>query len=87
VVVQKFPSSVQQVRQGELPKQNRAGISDFQVFLEAESRKEGGRRRTLGESRIQQPIAAERKSSACEEGGGRGYGGQEKNKAVGAVYR
>jgi len=45
-------------------------------------------------SRIQQAIAAERKSPACEEGEVAceegevgGYGGQEKNKAVGAVYR
>src|SRR6266481_5303830 len=41
---------------------------DFQGFLEAESRTKSGRRRTLGESRIQQAIAAERKSPACEEG-------------------
>src|SRR5260370_14771822 len=55
---------------------------DFQGFLEAESHTESGRRRTLGESRIQQTIAAERKSPACEDaagitaaclGGGRGY--------------
>src|SRR5882757_1368553 len=96
VVVQKFPLSVRQLRPGELPEQNRAGIMDFQGFLEAESRAESGRRRTLGESRIQQAIAAERKSPACEDaagitaaclGGGRGCGGQERNKAVGAVYR
>jgi hypothetical protein len=67
-MVQKFPSSVQQVRQGELAEQNQSGIMDFQRFLEAESREEGGRRRTLGESRIEQAIAAERKSPACEEG-------------------
>ena len=41
---------------------------DFQGFLEAESHTESGRRRTLGESGIQQAIAAERKSPACEEG-------------------
>jgi len=96
VVVQKFPLSVRQIRPGEFPEQNRAEIMDFQGFLEAESRAESGRRRTLGESRIQQAIAAERKSPACEDaagitaaclGGGRGYGGQERNKAVGAVYR
>jgi len=96
VVVQKFPLSVRQIRPGEFPEQNRAGIMDFQGFLEAESRKESGRRQTSGESRIQQAIAAERKSPACEDatgyhdsllGGGRGYCGQEKNKAVGAVYR
>jgi hypothetical protein len=40
---------------------------DFQGFLEAESRKESGRRSTLLESRIQQAIAAERKSPACED--------------------
>jgi hypothetical protein len=60
---------------------------DFQRFLEAESRKESGRRGTSCVSRIQQAIAAERKSPACEEGEVGGYGGQEKNKAVGAVYR
>jgi hypothetical protein len=57
VVVQKFPLSVRQLRPGELPEQNRAGIMDFQGFLEAESRMESGRRRTLGESRIQLAIA------------------------------
>jgi hypothetical protein len=67
VVVQKFPLSVRQVRPGEFPEQNRAEIMDFQGFLEAESRAESGRRRTLGESRIQQAIAAERKSPACED--------------------
>jgi len=43
---------------------------DFQGFLEAESRKESGRRSTLRESRIQQAIAAERKSPACEDAAG-----------------
>jgi hypothetical protein len=85
-VVHKFPLSVRQVRPSELPRefpeQNRAGIMNFQGFLEAESRKESGRRSTLRESRIQQAIAAERKSPACEDaaditaaglrGGGRG---------------
>jgi hypothetical protein len=42
---------------------------DFQGFLEAESRKESGRRSTLRESRIQQAIAA-RKSPACEDAAG-----------------
>jgi hypothetical protein len=70
VVVQKFPLSVRQLRPGELPEQNRAGIMDFQGFLEAESRAESRRRRTLGESRIQQAIAAERKSPACEDAAG-----------------
>jgi hypothetical protein len=69
---------------------------DFQGFLEAESRKEGGRRSTLRASRIQQAIAAERKSPACEDAaditaaglrGGGGIGRPEKNKAVGAIYR
>jgi hypothetical protein len=46
VVVQKFPSSVRQVHPAQLPEQNRAGIMDFQGFLEAESRKESGRRGT-----------------------------------------
>ena len=69
-MVQKFPSSVRRVHPGELPEQNRAEIMDFQGFLEAESRKESGRRRTLGGSRIQQAIAAERKSPACEDAAG-----------------
>ena len=92
-MVQKFPLSVRQIRPGEFPEQNRAEIMDFQGFLEAESRKESGRRRTLGGRRIQQAIAAERKSPACEDAAGitaacwGGYGGQERNKAVGAVYR
>jgi hypothetical protein len=94
-VVQKFPLSVRQVRSGELPEHNRAEIMDFQGVLEAESHKESGRRRALDESRIQQAIAAERKSPACEGAAGimatregrLGYCGQEKNKAVGAVYR
>src|SRR5258708_1889822 len=58
------------VRPGELPEQNRAGIMDFQGFLEAESSAESGRARTLGEHRIQQAIAAERKSPACEDAAG-----------------
>jgi hypothetical protein len=53
-----------------VPEQNRAGIMDFQGFLEAESRKESGRRSILRESRIQQAIAAERKSPACEDAAG-----------------
>jgi hypothetical protein len=68
VTIQKFSSSVQQVHPAQVPEQNRAEIMDFQRFLETESREEGGRRRTLGESRIEQAIAAERKSPACEEG-------------------
>src|SRR5258707_4828584 len=65
-------------------------------FLKPNLAPESGRRRTLGESRIQQAIAAERKSPACEDaagitaaclGGGRGYGGEKKNKGVGAGYR
>jgi hypothetical protein len=61
-------------RPSELPRefteQNRTGIMDFQGFLEAESRKESGRRSTLRKSRIQQAIAAERKSPACEDAEG-----------------
>jgi hypothetical protein len=53
-----------------LPQPNRTGIMDFQGFLEAESRKETGRRRTLRERRIQQAIAGERKSPACEDAAG-----------------
>jgi hypothetical protein len=99
-MIQKFLSSVRQARPSELPRefteQNRAGIMDFQGFLEAESRKESGCRSTLRESRIQQAIAAERKSPACEDAADitaaglretGGSGRQEKNKAVGAVYR
>jgi hypothetical protein len=52
-----------------VPEQNRAGIINFQGFLKAESRKESGRRSILRESRIQQAIAAERKSPACEAAG------------------
>jgi hypothetical protein len=69
---------------------------DFQRYLETESRKQSGRHKTFWESRIQRAIAAERKSPACEDAAGitaiglgevGGLSWQEKNKAVGAVYR
>jgi hypothetical protein len=99
-VVKKLSSSVQQVRpkelRSELPDQSHPGIIDFQASFESESRKKGSAARRVSGNRIQQAIAAERKSPACEDaagtgtealGGGRAILPQEKNKAVGAVYR
>src|SRR5712692_2713953 len=76
--------------------QSHTGIIDFQASFESESRKKGGAARRVSGNRIQQAIAAERKSPACEDAAGTGaeafWGGratlpQEKNKAVSAVYR
>jgi hypothetical protein len=76
VVVKKLSSSVQQVRpkelRSELPDQSHPGIIDFQASFESESRKKGSAARRVSGNRIQQAIAAERKSPACEDAAGTG---------------
>src|SRR6266851_6717452 len=66
------------------------------LLLNPNLAKKGRAARRVSGNRIQQAIAAERKSPACEDAAGTGaeafWGGratlpQEKNKAVSAVYR
>ena len=47
-------------------------IFDYQTSFGSESRKKGGAARRVSRNRIQQAIAAERKSPACEDAAGIG---------------